>query len=211
MLSRERHELEIGLGLAAVAGFVDSVGFLALGGFFLSFMTGNTTRAAVELAAGHFGAALIGPAIIAAFVIGVIAGSVVGDVAGTRRKSTVLVLVAGFLVFAGALNLVGTPTLVPALVLAAAMGAENAIFERDGKGVNLTFMTGTLVAMARGIAARIRGRDSASWRQPLLMWLSLAGGAVLGALTFSVIGLSAPAVALAVVLAAAFAVYRMGE
>ena len=32
--------------LAALAGYVDSIGFLQLGGLFVSFMSGNTTRMA---------------------------------------------------------------------------------------------------------------------------------------------------------------------
>ena len=34
---------------AFIAGFIDSVGFLYLGGVFLSFMSGNTTRSATAI------------------------------------------------------------------------------------------------------------------------------------------------------------------
>src|ERR1700748_3436736 len=37
-------------GLAALAGFVDATGFIKLGGFFVSVMSGNNTRLAVGLA-----------------------------------------------------------------------------------------------------------------------------------------------------------------
>ena len=36
--------------LAALAGYVDAIGFLKLGGLFVSFMSGNSTRLAVGLA-----------------------------------------------------------------------------------------------------------------------------------------------------------------
>ncbi|WP_328812546.1 YoaK family protein [Rhodococcus sp. NBC_00297] len=205
-----RRDAHVALGLAAVAGFVDAVGFLALGGFFVSFMTGNTTRAAVELTAGHLGAASVGLVVIVSFVGGVVTGSLVGDLAGRRRKTVVLLLVAVLLAAAGVVHLGGGATLVSALIVAAAMGAENAVFERDG-GISLTYMTGTLVTMARTIAARIHGRSSESWVRPLLMWAALAGGAILGAAAFAIVGLGAPVVALIAVLVAGVVVFSMGE
>lgn len=39
-------------GLALLAGYVDAIGFLRLGGLFVSFMSGNSTRLAVALV-GH--------------------------------------------------------------------------------------------------------------------------------------------------------------
>ena len=38
--------------LAALAGCVDAIGFLQLGGYFISFMSGNSTRLAVNLVSG---------------------------------------------------------------------------------------------------------------------------------------------------------------
>ncbi len=48
-----RYPLRIRLfaaGLSALAGFVDAIGFIKLGGYFVSFMSGNSTRLAVALA-----------------------------------------------------------------------------------------------------------------------------------------------------------------
>ena len=47
-LDRPRRMLAI--GLAGLAGFVDATGFLSAGGYFTSFMSGNTTRFGVDLA-----------------------------------------------------------------------------------------------------------------------------------------------------------------
>ncbi|HAL05769.1 MAG TPA: hypothetical protein DCP26_00205, partial [Brevundimonas sp.] len=47
----------LALLLAALAGYVDSLGFLHLGGVFVSFMSGNSTRLAVSLAEGRWQAA----------------------------------------------------------------------------------------------------------------------------------------------------------
>lgn len=198
------------MALAAVAGFVDAVGFIALGGYFLSFMTGNTTRLAVELASGNVRGALIGLSILSAFVVGVVVGTIVGDRAGRRRRSAVLVAVAVLLLAAGGLNVLGATTLMAAVVLAAAMGAENAVFEGE-RSVSLTYMTGTLVTMARALAEAIQGRKAASWVEPLTRWGALLLGALAGALVYGLVGSSAPAVALVVVLVAAALVFRSGE
>ncbi len=42
--------LILALALSALAGFVDGIGFLHLGGLFVSFMSGNSTRMSVSLA-----------------------------------------------------------------------------------------------------------------------------------------------------------------
>nr|WP_295670961.1 DUF1275 family protein [Sphingomonas sp.] len=41
-----------------MAGYVDAVGFLATGGYFVSFMSGNSTRLAVGIAQGAASAAI---------------------------------------------------------------------------------------------------------------------------------------------------------
>lgn len=40
--------------LSALAGYVDAVGFMTLGGFFVSFMSGNSTRLGVGLSSGEW-------------------------------------------------------------------------------------------------------------------------------------------------------------
>lgn len=48
-----RHDKKVwplAIALAALAGYVDAIGFLRLGGFFVSFMSGNSTRLAVGIA-----------------------------------------------------------------------------------------------------------------------------------------------------------------
>ena len=39
----------LALVLAMLAGYVDAIGFIQIGGFFVSFMSGNSTRLAVGL------------------------------------------------------------------------------------------------------------------------------------------------------------------
>lgn len=54
MRGLERHERTLAVLLSALAGYVDSLGFLQLGGLFVSFMSGNSTRLAVGISHGDW-------------------------------------------------------------------------------------------------------------------------------------------------------------
>jgi len=154
-------------------------------------MSGNSTRAAVGVASGT-GAAAIAGALIASFVGGVIVGSLVGAWAGRRRRRSVIGFVSTLLAAAAGAHVVGLPVMVSALLMAAAMGAENAVFERAGDvGIGLTYMTGTLVKTGQRLTAALRGGDRWGWLPFLLLWLGLVAGAVLGALSYRALGLHA--------------------
>jgi uncharacterized membrane protein YoaK (UPF0700 family) len=175
-------------GLAALAGFVDATGFIKLGGFFVSFMSGNTTRLAVGLAT-NASAALESVGLITGFVLGVMLGTLLGRLAKKQRACRLLLLVAGLLALAAVLNDVGFSTAaIAAMVLA--MGAENTVFEREGEvHIGLTYMTGTLVKFGQRLAGALMGGDRNAWQPYLLLWLGLAGGAVVGALDYPYLGL----------------------
>ena len=49
-----RRNIALACALSALAGYVDGIGFLHLGGLFVSFMSGNSTRMGVSLAEGHW-------------------------------------------------------------------------------------------------------------------------------------------------------------
>lgn len=69
------------------------------------------------------------------------------------------------------------------------MGAENAVFERDGEvRFGVTYMTGSLVRVGNGIAGAIRGRDDNGWIGYLLLWLAFVAGAVAGTVGFGAAG-----------------------
>src|SRR3546814_743797 len=57
--------------LAVLAGFVDAIAYISLGGFFASFMSGNTTRLGVGLATGTAADAWNAGELILAFLFGV--------------------------------------------------------------------------------------------------------------------------------------------
>ena len=177
------------IGLSALAGYVDAVGFIQLGGFFVSFMSGNSTRLGVGLIERTNDAALAG-GLIALFVTGVIAGSLVGRFATAHRRPAVLILVAILLFNAASSAATGsTEAAVAAMVLA--MGSENAVFEHDGElHIGLTYMTGTLVKFGQRVATAIMGGPRFAWASYGLLWAGLVAGAVAGAASFSWIGLA---------------------
>lgn len=201
MLRHRKRDMAVAIGAAALAGFVDATGFLSLGGFFVSFMSGNSTRLAVGIA-GIPGEALIAGRLIGCFVLGVVAGSLVGAAAKTMRRPVVLMLVAA-LVAMGAM-LAGTAEDLAVLFVAAAMGAENTTFERDGEvSIGLTYMTGTLVKLGQRLAAALLGGPKLAWAPYLLLWLGLVSGAIAGALTWPLLGLAGLWIAVAGALALA--------
>jgi uncharacterized membrane protein YoaK (UPF0700 family) len=193
----------LALLLAGLAGYVDSLGFLQLGGVFVSFMSGNTTRLAANLAEGHWPAAATLAAILALFVLGSFLGALVAGGEDARSRSRVLMFEALLLAIAASAAGAGlTPAAVGLMVMA--MGAENSVFLRNGEvGVSLTYMTGTLVKLGQALAGAAKGANRSAYRPYLILWAGLTLGAVLGTLTFGRLGLSAlwPAAAFALMMA----------
>ncbi|WP_447752800.1 YoaK family protein [Sphingopyxis fribergensis] len=168
------------VGISMLAGFVDAIGFVETAGFFVSFMTGNSTRFAVGAAQGH-PTALIAGGIIALFLTGVIMGSLLAARAGSARTIAVLSLVVILLALATRLRLDG-PEWLAVACLALAMGLVNAALAgKDGAVVGVTYMTGTLVQMGHKIANALQGKEDRQWLPHLALWAGLVAGAMIGA------------------------------
>lgn len=180
MNSIDRSRRRLAVAAAALAGYVDATGFLSANSYFVSFMSGNTTRLGVDLVANPHTAVL--PALlILGFVVGVFGGALLAAKAGQQRKFAVLSLVAALLAGAAVAGRSAELELAMAL-LVLAMGALNNTFQRDGEvSVGLTYMTGALVRFAQGLAAKVLGNGGAGWESWLMLWLGLALGAVAGA------------------------------
>lgn len=180
MNSIDRSRRRLAVAAAALAGYVDAAGFLSANSYFVSFMSGNTTRLGVDLATAP-ASAMVPAMLIGGFVTGVFGGALLAAMAGPQRKFAVLALVALLLGGAALAGMAGqTAVLLGLLVLA--MGALNNTFQRDGEvSVGLTYMTGALVRFAQGLAAQVLGRRETGWQGWLLLWLGLALGAVAGA------------------------------
>ncbi|WP_374590473.1 YoaK family protein [Novosphingobium sp.] len=180
MNSIDRSRRRLAVAAAALAGYVDATGFLSANSYFVSFMSGNTTRLGVDLVANPH-TAVVPALLILGFVVGVFGGALLAAKAGQQRKFAVLSLVAALLAGAAVAGRSAELELAMAL-LVLAMGALNNTFQRDGEvSVGLTYMTGALVRFAQGLAAKVLGNGGAGWGSWLMLWLGLALGAVAGA------------------------------
>jgi uncharacterized membrane protein YoaK (UPF0700 family) len=155
-------------------------------------MSGNSTRLSVGVVDGapYVGTVL---ALLASFVAGVIAGSLIGrhkQDDHVRRQVHILAIIAGVLWVAPLLASGGF--LLAALCLAAfCMGLENTLFERDGSvSFGLTYMTGALVKIGQGLATFISGGARFDWMPYMLLWLGLVTGAACGAMLYGVFGVA---------------------
>jgi uncharacterized membrane protein YoaK (UPF0700 family) len=190
-----RGEQLLAVALTVLAGFVDSVGFLYLGGVFLSFMSGNTTRFATAAVEGDTHLAWLAGSCLILFLVGVVWGALIHRLTRrrydlTRAREVVLFTVAGLFLLSSLLVAVGVER-AALLVLSVGIGALNSVFERDGEvSIPLTYMTGTLVKMGQRLVDAFFGGSHARWIHHFVLWLGLATGAVLGAMTFDAVGIS---------------------
>ena len=179
--------LLIAMLLAAFAGFVDAIAFSGFAGFFAASMTGNTTRLGVDFAAG-FQEAWTAGAVLCGFLSGVMGGAIADRAGGLRGREAVMLLVTVLLAIA-ALCLSLGPLPVALVLLAGAMGAQNAVFigSSDGR-VGLTYLTGMLVRLGQGLADALMGVGPRfAWVCDLLFWCAFLGGAFGGASIFRAI------------------------
>jgi uncharacterized membrane protein YoaK (UPF0700 family) len=190
MLDSTRN-ISLACALSGLAGYVDAIGFLHLGGLFVSFMSGNSTRMGVFLAAGQWRPAAEALGLIALFVAGAAGGSLIVLGRGLHRQPWVLFAEALLLALAALCNALGQPTLAVGAIVAA-MGLENAVFQIDGGGgLGLTYMTGALVKVGQFCAAALKGGPRFGWMPNFLLWASMVVGAVLGGLAYHWINLAA--------------------
>jgi uncharacterized membrane protein YoaK (UPF0700 family) len=190
MTSHDIRAKALATALSALAGYVDAIGFISLGGFFVSFMSGNSTRLGVGLVR-HSPDAAVAAGLIATFVVGVVLGSLTGRIAGVHRRPAVLAVVAVLLALAASFSASGFGVIaIVAMVLA--MGAENAVFEADGEvHIGLTYMTGTLGKIGQRVATALIGGDPLAWLPYLTLWIGLIAGACAGAALYPLLGMSA--------------------
>lgn len=177
--------LSLGLLLTAAAGMIDVVGFIELGGFYTSFMSGNTTQLGAGLA--HLGPALALPAgLVVMFVIGSFLGSLVSSIGNRRGRVGVLAIVIAGLLITLTLHTNGFSAAQAMLALAAAAGAQNAVLPQTGAArLGTTFVTGTLFAVGQDMARAVRREaPPLRWAQHLLVWFALLFGAFIGAAAY---------------------------
>lgn len=185
-----RSAYTLAIGLSALAGFVDAIGFMQLRGYFISFMSGNSTRLAVNLATGDYTDIALLAGILVLFVLGTMLGMLVRHAARSRSAVVgVLGFVTALLIIAALAWEAGLDSIAIACMVLA-MGAENAVFQREGDRVlGLTYMTGALVNIGQRLAQAVLGGAKFSWVPYLLLWLGLISGGVIGTVLFHFLGM----------------------
>jgi uncharacterized membrane protein YoaK (UPF0700 family) len=186
-----RRNVALACALSGLAGYVDAIGFLHLGGLFVAFMSGNSTRLGVSLAEGQWLSAAGAFGLIALFVIGAAAGSLIVLGRGANRQPWLLLAEALLLAAAALCYALGLSNVaIAAIVLA--MGMENAVFQiGGGAGLGLTYVTGALVKVGQLLAAALTGGPRWDWVPNLLLWAALVTGSLCGALAYYWINLAA--------------------
>lgn len=174
--------LWLGLFFALTAGWVDAVGFIQLGRFYLSFMSGNTTQLGVAIASSKDELMLRGASVIASFFLGAFFGTLLADASGRFRLPTILTLEAAL--FGAAITLtMARPGFFALLPVAAAMGMQNTLRQLVGRAnVGNSFVTGSLFNAGQSLARALTGAaPRAEWLAYLAAWtafiLGSAGGA----------------------------------
>jgi Protein of unknown function (DUF1275) len=137
-----RRNVALACALSALAGYVDGIGFLHLGGLFVSFMSGNSTRLGVSLAAGHWRDAAEAFGLIGLFVGGAAAGCLIVLGCRTNRQPWVLLAEALLLAVAALCYAFGQPQAV--------MGRAGGRFGGRRSGVSLDQSRRDLVRRGRG-------------------------------------------------------------
>ncbi len=191
MHTLNRRVYSLAICLSALAGCVDAIGFLQLNGYFISFMSGNSTRLAVSLVTGNISGILLVGGILLLFVIGSMLGVLVRHHFHIQSAVIAVLAFVTMLLAGAAFSHEMGWSFLTITCMTLAMGAENAVFQRNGDVVvGLTYMTGTLVKVGQRLASALLGGAKFSWVPYLLLWLGLILGGVTGTLLFHLLGLT---------------------
>jgi uncharacterized membrane protein YoaK (UPF0700 family) len=170
----------LGLSLTAMAGWLDAVGFLRLQGFYVSFMSGNTTRLGASIAEGQWPLIILGGSVLALFFAGSFIGGLTTAFPERWALVAILALEAVLLTITVLLS-AGDRDSEAMLVLPLAMGVQNGAVHQLRPSAT-TFVTGTLFGAGHGLARSIVGARDTMWLFFFVTWLSFAFGAAGGAL-----------------------------
>ncbi len=178
------------LAMTTFAGFLDAVGYMQLSGLYVSFMSGNSTRLGVDLAQGNLAVVLQSASVIATFVLGAFAGTLIADALDRPRPVPILVAEIALLTVALCLTRtqIGFASLLP---VAAAMGLQNVLHHKVfGADLGKGFLTGTLFGLGQALAFYARGKGPAAAAiVQLTSWIAFVAGVVGGALVITALSL----------------------
>jgi uncharacterized membrane protein YoaK (UPF0700 family) len=156
-----RRNIALACALSMLAGYVDGIGFLHLGGLF------------------------------ALFVAGAAVGSLIVLGGGAERQPWLLLIEAGLLAAAALCHAYGLPNLAIAGIVLAMGLENAVFQIDGGAGLGLTYVTGALVKVGQLLAVGLTGGPRWGWAPNLLLWAALVAGSVAGALAYAWINLAA--------------------
>lgn len=199
------------LGLAFAGGALDATSYLGFGKVFTANMTGNTVLLVTGLVAGVDTHPLRSVAALCGFVIGAFVGALLVPPSDGRRWPTkaraalaleLLALVALLVAWAA----VGVGRIRYELIVTGAlvMGLQSLIARSSGvRGVNTTYITGTLATAVARFAQRVRPgvEPPEGPGLPGSAWITYGAGAVAGAFAVRAWGLGAVSLPIAMVAA----------
>lgn len=179
--------------LAMVAGYVDAYAVLSYG-VYASFMSGNTTQTGLMVGQFNWLVAARDFLPIPFFVLGVFAGTLIGESGSGRRPPwrLLLVTVMGLLALAIAVTALEPIDEVSIALASVAMGIMNTTITRlGGQPVSLGYVTGSLNNVGRSLALswkrapvpNAEGPQDTHLRRAAVLaslWLSFLVGAMLG-------------------------------
>jgi uncharacterized membrane protein YoaK (UPF0700 family) len=199
----ERSDIKLGTTLGFLAGYVDTLGFVALFGLFTAHVTGNFVligRAMVQPAHEIIPKLLVFPV----FILFVALARLLilhWERKGAKqlRNSFVLqllLMIATIVCAYAALPMVSADaplSLLTGMLCAGAMAVQNAYGKLLlGKSAATTVMTGNVTTLVIELVDSMRGDPDAIGRCKKLVWpvLAFAAGCISGALAFGVFGFS---------------------
>ncbi|ALR21410.1 MULTISPECIES: DUF1275 family protein [Sphingomonadaceae] len=198
----QRALVQLAAMLAALAGAINAAGFLAFGHVFLASPEANATVLGTSLPGG-FGITKFVGGMIFSFVGGVVLTTLITHWLGRYRRTIALVCTAIALA-AAYLTFLSHLAIIPAVLIAMAMGSAHCTFERDDPDLQEAISPSTQVV--RFGEALAGGRHHANYRQLGLhasFWLVFLIGGLAGAVAW--ITLDARAFAVAALVAALLA------
>ncbi|MCV7116710.1 YoaK family protein [Mycobacterium nebraskense] len=186
---RKRFDSETRLSwvLAGLAGLIGAAAFTHSAGYFVTFMTGNSERAALGYFRNEPLLSISAALLVVFFVGGVLVASLCRRHFWVAHPHGPTVLTTLSLVVATAVDVAidgwstGQLSFVPILFIAFGVGTLNTSFVKDGEvSIPLSYVTGTLVKMGQGIERHISGGAASAWLGYLLLYVSYIAGATVG-------------------------------
>ncbi len=180
-VSAPRHPFIFATAMTGLAGFLDAVGYIELQHLFVSFMSGNSTHLGTSVGRGDWIDVLAAGVVIASFVAGAFAGTLLAD--WSARFAVVAVLDGEFALLLLATTLAaGGQSHLALMFVAFAMGMQNTLHQVvAGADLGKGFITGALFALGQSLARWTRGKTPfVQAAANFVSWAAFIGGAAIG-------------------------------